>query len=82
MRVKIKRVSKTAKSYRMYLPEEIGKKFEGDNIECLPNAITLTIIRPNVTEAQIEHSLEIILDDMRLRRGKKPLRSVIKPGEE
>jgi len=77
MKLRVAKVSRKSKSYRMYLPEYLGEKFAGDP-ECLPNALTLTIVKPGASDAELEHSLEIILDDVRLRQGKRKLRQVMK----
>ena len=46
--------------------------------EVISNAITFTVIKPGATPEQVEHSLEITLDDLRLKLGKKRLREVLR----
>jgi len=50
-----------------YISEHIRKEgFKGD-IETLPNAITLTLIRPGANLEDVKHSLENVLRDIDLR---------------
>lgn len=66
------------KSGLAYISEELRKKgFTGD-VETLENAITVTLVKPGTPTEQIEHSLEIMLDDIRLRLGKSKLREVLR----
>jgi len=61
-----------------YIPKDIRDDgFVGD-LDCQPNALTLTLIKPGTTPQQLEHSIEIILDDIRLKLGKSKLREVLK----
>lgn len=50
----------------------------GTVAEILKNAFSFTVVKPGATLNQIEHSLEIQLDDIRLRLGKSKLREVLK----
>lgn len=50
----------------------------GTQAEYEKNAFSFTVIKPGTTLPQLEHSLEIQLDDIRLRLGKKKLREVMK----
>ena len=50
-----------------YIPKDIRKEgFEGD-IDTLPNALTLTLIKPGVPLKSAIKSLRIILKDLELR---------------
>jgi len=40
--------------------------------------MSFTVVKPGATMQQVEHSLEIQLDDVRLRLGKRKLREVLK----
>ena len=51
-----------------YLPKEIRAEGFSGKIEGLPNALTFTLIKPGVKLADVEKSLLIVLDDIRLRR--------------
>lgn len=66
------------KSGLAYITEALREKGFKGTVETLENAISITMIKPGSTDQQIEHSLEIILDDMRLKLGKKKLREVLK----
>lgn len=50
----------------------------GTEAELLKNAFSFIVVKPGATLPQLEHSLEIQLDDIRLRLGKKKLREVLK----
>ena len=50
----------------------------GTEAEIIKNAKSFTVIMPGATLSQIEHSLEIQLDDVRLRLGKCKLREVLR----
>ena len=77
MKVSVGKVSKKGKQYRIYLPAEIGERL-ADEAEILTDYYTLTLISPRASLEQVEHSLEIALDDIRLRQGKRKLREVLK----
>ena len=50
-----------------YISEHIRKEgFHGD-VETLPNAITLTLVRPGTNLKDVKHSLENVLRDIDLR---------------
>ena len=51
-----------------YFPKEIRKEGFVGEIEGLPNALTFTLIKPGTKLAAVEKSLEIILQDIALRR--------------
>lgn len=72
MKVRIKRSNKKSGSYRIYLPKHEGEKYEGE-AECLPNALTLTIIKPGTPLEQVKRSLEIVLQDVKLRLAHEKL---------
>jgi len=65
MKVKVSKANKRG-TYRIYLPRHIGEVYEGES-ELLPNALTLTIVRPGATLEQVRKSLQIILKDINLR---------------
>lgn len=53
-----------------YIPDDLTKEgFVGD-VEALANAKTVTLLQPGATLEEIEKSLEIVLADVRLRKGK------------
>jgi len=68
MFVKIRRANKKTGSYRLYLPHEEGKKYEGE-AECFPQVFTLTIARPGSSLEQIKESLALVLKSLELRIG-------------
>ncbi len=51
-----------------YFPKVIRKEGFVGEIEGLPNALTFTLIRPGTKLADVVKSLEIILQDIELRR--------------
>lgn len=55
------------KSGLAYIPEKIRKEGYVDEVECLPNAITLTLIRPGSKLADVKRSLQNVLKDIDLR---------------
>lgn len=58
------------KNPRSYIPKElIDEGFVGE-VEILADAFTATLLKPGVALEEIEKSLEIILQDVRLRMGK------------
>jgi hypothetical protein len=50
-----------------YIPKEIRREGFVGEIEGLPNALTFTLIKPGTKLADVERSLQIILQDIRLR---------------
>lgn len=67
---KLKMMIPNEKNPRAYLPRElIDEGFSGE-VEILANAFTATIVKPKSTLEQIEKSLNIVLQDVRLRMGK------------
>jgi len=55
-----------------YIPDDIRREgFEGE-VELLANAKTVTLFLPGASLDEIERSLLIVLDDIRLRKGKSP----------
>lgn len=51
-----------------YIPKElIDQGFQGE-VDGYANAVTLTIVSPNAALEDVERSLEIVLEDIRLRR--------------
>jgi len=51
-----------------YFPKEIRQEGFVGEIEGLPNALMFTLIKPGTKLADVEKSLQIILQDIRLRR--------------
>jgi hypothetical protein len=51
-----------------YFPKEIRQEGFIGEIQGLPNALTFTLIKPGTSLADVERSLLIILEDIRLRR--------------
>ncbi len=51
-----------------YFPKVIRKEGFVGEIEGLPNALTFTLIKPGTKLADVVKSLEIILQDIELRR--------------
>ncbi len=51
-----------------YFPKEIRLEGFVGEVEGLPNALTFTLIRPGTKLADVEKSLHIVLEDIRLRR--------------
>jgi len=51
-----------------YFPKEIRQEGFVGEIQGLPNALTFTLIKPGTTLADVERSLMILLEDIRLRR--------------
>jgi len=71
------------KTHLAYIPEEIiNEGFVGD-LEAFANAKTITLVHPDAPLSEVERSLEIVLQDIRLRMGKqeKPPEP-IKTGQE
>ena len=50
-----------------YISEDIRREGYVDDVECLPNAITLTLIRPGSSLADVKSSLQNVLKDLDLR---------------
>lgn len=51
-----------------YSPQEIRREGFVGEIKGLPNALTFTLIKPGTKLADVEKSLNIILQDIALRR--------------
>lgn len=51
-----------------YFPKEIRREGFVGEIEGLPNALTFTLIKPGTKLIDVEKSLQIILQDIALRR--------------
>jgi len=49
-----------------YLGKDLGQEFKGE-ADCYPNALTVTIVKPNTPLAKVRQSLEIVLADIKLR---------------
>ncbi len=67
MRGQIKINSKTGITY---IPDGIRQEGFTGEVELLANAKTVTLFLPGASLDEIERSLLIVLDDIRLRRGK------------
>ncbi len=50
-----------------YFPKEIRQEGFVGEIEGLPNALTFTLIKPGTSLMDVERSLTIVLQDIRLR---------------
>jgi len=58
------------KTHLAYIPEEvINEGFTGD-LDAYANAKTVTLVHPDAPLDEVERSLEIVLQDIRLRMGK------------
>ena len=55
------------KSGLTYIPKNIRDEGYVNEVEALPNAITLTLIKPGATNEQIKRSLRHLLRDIELR---------------
>ncbi len=64
----MKRVIKINKDSGLaYISDAMRKEgYEGD-VECLPNAITVTLIRPGSNLADVKRSLQNVIKDIDLR---------------
>ena len=51
-----------------YFPKEIRREGFVGEVEGLPSALTLTLIKPGTKLVDVERSLRILLRDIRLRR--------------
>lgn len=51
-----------------YFPKEIRRGGFVGEVERLPHALTLTLIKPGTKLADVEESLKIVLQDIQLRR--------------
>jgi len=54
-----------------YFPKEVRQEGFVGKIEGLPNALTFTLIKPGTKLADVERSLGIILEDIKLRRERE-----------
>lgn len=58
------------KTQLAYIPDEIIREGFTDDVDAYANAITVTLVKPDSTLAEVEQSLQIVLQDIRLRMGK------------
>jgi len=59
-----------------YIPDNIRQEgFEGE-VELLANAKTVTLFLPGASLEEIEQSLQIVLQDIQLRMGRKDAKAV------
>ena len=65
-----RRIRINPKTQLAYIPDEIIREGFTDDVDAYANAITVTLVKPNSTLAEIEQSLQIVLRDIRLRMGK------------
>lgn len=63
----MKSIIKIGKSGLAYIPEKMREEGYKGDIECLPNAITFTLIRPGSSMADVKRSLENVIKDIELR---------------
>jgi hypothetical protein len=50
-----------------YLGKEVAKQGYSGDVEALFNAVTITLIKPNTSLADVKRSLEITIQDIDLR---------------
>ena len=55
-----------------YFGDDVEQAGYIGEVETIPNAITITIIKPNSTLEDVKRSLEITLQDIELRLKQKP----------
>ena len=60
---------KISKQGVTYIPEGLRKDGFKGHVDYLANAKTVTLMRPGATLEEIEKSLRIILQDIKLRKG-------------
>ena len=65
-----RRIRINPKTQLAYIPDEIIREGFTDDVDAYANAITVTLVKPDSTLAEIEQSLQIVLRDIRLRMGK------------
>lgn len=63
----MKRIIRIGRSGLAYIPKEIRKAGYMGDIECLPNAITFTLIRPGSEMVDVKRSLQNVIKDIDLR---------------
>ncbi len=60
--------------HAMYIPKDLADDGFTGETDMLANAATATIIKPGATLEEVERSLSIILEDVRLRRSESERR--------
>ena len=50
-----------------YLPKDIIEQGWNEEVDAFANAFTITLIKPGVSLAQAKRSLELVLQDMKMR---------------
>lgn len=65
-KIKINREARIA-----YIPKELIDQGLSGEMDAYANAVTLTIVNPDTPLEQVERSLEIVLQDIRLRKDMK-----------
>lgn len=53
-----------------YIPDDITGEGFIEDVDAYANAKTVTIVHPKASLEEVERSLEIVLQDIRLRMGK------------
>lgn len=53
----------------MYIPKDLAEDGYVGEADILANMATVTILKPGSTLEEVERSLQIILEDVRLRRS-------------
>lgn len=61
-------ISISEKARTTYFPKDYRDEGFVGKVEGLPNALTITLIKPGTKLADVERSLQIILQDIALRR--------------
>ena len=65
-----RRIRINPKTQLAYIPDEIIREGFVDDVDAYANAITVTLVKPNSSLEEVEQSLQIVLQDIRLRMGK------------
>lgn len=65
-----KKIRINPKTQLAYIPDEIIREGFVDDVDAYANAITVTLVKPNSSLEEVEQSLQIVLQDIRLRMGK------------
>lgn len=58
------------KTYLAYIPEDVIREGFVEDVDAYANAKTVTLVHPEASLEDVERSLEIVLQDIRLRMGK------------
>ena len=60
-----------------YIPKELIDQGLHGEMDGYANAVTLTIVNPNTPLEEVERSLKIVLDDIRLRKDMRRRRTEV-----